>query len=168
MKKIDPYLLKRVVGNPPPKPFPGVWPTRWFIALVYWDDRRMQGKGKVWRYWGKPNILIGRKLIMILSQRWGKAVIREFDRNGIIGESMVNFPAIKAKPMFASNLLAFYQPWFAGTEVVTCWGRSKEINPWKFIWKGKTWICYTVGPPDVYGREGHLSWLRSQKFDGLA
>lgn len=169
MKKFHPNLLKRVVGNPAPKPFPGIWPTRWVIGVVYWDDQLMEaGKHRTFSYHGKPNYLIANKLTRIQTQKFGRGRFLEYDRNGIIAEARdFGLPILKVRPSFVTPLLQFYQPWQGGSELISCWGRGRNIIPWKFIWKGKKWICYSAGPVDVYNREAQLAWLKGQKFDGL-
>lgn len=85
MKKITPRDVERWMGlgmedRRTPKPFAGLYPTRWWVEMEGWNG----GRRRYFRYFGKPTEGIAQQIRMFGMSNAGRLRFAEFDRGGIL------------------------------------------------------------------------------------
>lgn len=166
MKKFRAQLIRSNSG--PPRPFPGMFPTRWNIRISYRDNPSGKGKLKKWEYLGKPNQVVASFVSLMIAKKFGRIDAMEFDRGGMVNFGGMHLPGVGslASQQRVSRLYGFYYPCSAARGIlITNWagGDGKyrlrlKIGEKKFVVYSNARVC------SQQKREELESWLSTQKF----
>ena len=147
-----------------PKPFPGVFPTRWRILVKYRGNKNE--KWKWWNYFGKPAVMVARKLSELMKKNDGMAWVGELDRGGYFqyATSYMRNGGHSNTTDHNAQLMRYYYPFNYYDGVVgTNWvdGRFKSRVKWA---KGTLAYSSLEPPIPVEYLQELKRWLESQKW----
>lgn len=151
-----------------PKPFPGMFPTRWKISVSWRDGvSKKRNPTKTWAYLGKPNARLARSLVKNLQIKYGNIQVQEFDRGGLIQSATSIFPTLQ--PLLNINdwvqrIARFYYPW-SNTHLTMFdfWANNMNYRL-KLKKNNKSFVVYSqyLNHKDVL--QEHIAWLNTQNF----
>lgn len=148
MKRIfdfrPPLSLSRTNSNP--RPFPGDYPTRWYISFEF---KRLQGP-RTWTYQGKPSREIANYVAKLARLYAGTVQACEYDQGGSIQYLVTLTP--NRLPLGTSdwnaNLLRFYYPDIVEAKMFDRW--TRPLHRVLLIWrKHKIMTFWFDGDPMV-------------------
>lgn len=149
-----------------PQPFPGAYPTRWIVKVLFHKSVRGRIKvARVWRYFGKPNKGVA-DYLRWLWQEGGEHFIKfvEMDRGGAIwtSESLAS-PDLRVQD-WSESLAHYYYPWdWSGARMLTLW--HAPVFRFRIITKRHTGVVYSSIVPNADSQRLHRKWLANQKFE---
>ena len=132
-------------------PFPGIYPTRWFIYTA-----GIKGKGIV--YIGKPNPTIMKQVLAVSRQPNAIVYVAEFDRGGQISNTPFRNGRWLEGYETRTPLAQFY---YVNNGFDLAEWATRTIHHKCVSYQGKKWVVYSrTRDTSDRGKEGYLRWLK--------
>lgn len=178
MRIITPEIVKkwpRLGNRNNPRPFPGMYPTRWLIEGGYYAPRPHANAPRVFHrrlfYFGKPSRMVARQVQQIARRKSGGISFWEFDRGGLIKWGQRAIPrtdlTIDGYELLLCGLYYFrdgvFSDMFAQRGRARLWDERKILK-----FDGHKVLVYddsTLGPWDPMMEASARQWLQNTKFE---
>lgn len=153
-----------------PKPFPGVFPTRWGIKFKY--EASLIGHPRTYvkelNYIGKPSKGLAIRISELGRRREGHLIFWEFDRGGLIQSGMWGCPFYRMRNLWAPLMQFYYRGWAADMypDMMSTWKDTPMVpNRLKLTHNKKTYVVYhPTGDLLLNSQKEMKQWEEGQNF----